>query len=313
MYSKKNAITLLILSLSAGKLWALPETYQSFEIPNSVNSSYLELSGGMISGQANEYVYEGDRKVSELNWKYSSTPILKAELSYYFLPRLSLNLKGWSTLDKNKAVMDDYDWLNPAQAKWTHWSHHTNTNVQANNFDVGLTAWLLSNTDYKFGITAGYEKTSFDFMARDGYLEYDDGKHIESISGNIPGVSYAQTFDTPYIGLSGNYLITKRVELKAGVKYSGYVNTMATDNHFQRQILFIDTARTQLISTTLGAGYYLNNNFQVFADATYNNFANARANTIVVSPVFRETYSFPKAGGLANQYYGFSVGLKYKP
>lgn len=121
-------------------------SFSTYAADYEFNGLSLSASLGILSGKAHEYVYhpETDTKLSQLDWRIKNAPIIKGELNYDVLDWLSMNGQGWTTLVKNKAAMDDYDWLNPYQDTWTHWSHHEDTHLNyANELDMSLRAWLM--------------------------------------------------------------------------------------------------------------------------------------------------------------------------
>lgn len=74
----------------------------SFGELESVKSS---LSIGNLQGQAREYVYVEDEKISQLNWKTKRALILKGAISYSVLPWLSLNFNGYTIIKSGKGMV----------------------------------------------------------------------------------------------------------------------------------------------------------------------------------------------------------------
>ena len=121
-------------------------------------------------------IQEQIKKLSQLDWRIKNAAIINGELNYDVLAWLSIKGRGWTTLAKNKAAMDDYDWFNPNQNHWTDWSHHENTHLNyANELDLSLRAWLLQDQSYKLGVAAGYQWNSFSWRSTGGCYQYNNG------------------------------------------------------------------------------------------------------------------------------------------
>lgn len=131
--------------LSASVLLALSHSAVASHHTNITDSLTVSTSLGLLNTEANEYVYDSNnRKVSQLDWKTENTPIIKMDVSWDLLSRLTLTARGWSTLSSSTGTMDDYDWLKPDQTKWTDWSHHDKTNLNyANEIDLNAKFWFL--------------------------------------------------------------------------------------------------------------------------------------------------------------------------
>ncbi|WP_237387691.1 omptin family outer membrane protease [Xenorhabdus sp. Sc-CR9] len=138
-----------------------------------------------------------------MNWKIKHTAIIKGELSWDALPYLTLNTRGWFASPSNSGKMDDYDWTNPNQSKWTHYSHHENTKLNsASEFDINLKGWILKQPNYKLGGVLGYQQTKFSWVAKGGRAIY---QNKSSEFENKPVITYKQEFSTPYMGLAGQH------------------------------------------------------------------------------------------------------------
>ncbi|EAT0258334.1 omptin family outer membrane protease [Salmonella enterica] len=73
----------------------------------------ISLSAGWLGGERREYVYDtiSGRKLSQLNWKIRSVPVLKAGITPGVGYRLTVDIGGWASLSSEYGVIDDYDWL----------------------------------------------------------------------------------------------------------------------------------------------------------------------------------------------------------
>lgn len=305
----KNKIVMLALtSLS------FTCTLDAYAVDYRLNGLSLSTSIGVLSGKANEYVYnqETGTKLSELNWRIKNAAIINGELNYDALSWLSMNGRGWITLTKNKAAMDDYDWLNPYQDTWTDWSHHENTHLNyANEVDLNLRAWLMQNEHYKLGLAAGYQWSSFSWRAIGGCYQYNNGSNMGCFPGNELGIGYQQKFRTPYLGLAGKYFINN-FEFNAFLKYSNWVSARDHDEHYARNLTFKEYGNnSRYYAATINSGYHVTRSATIFVEASYNHYSNGRADTEVIDNDTGEHFYENDSAGLSNKNYSVALGLQY--
>ncbi|HHT0594711.1 TPA: omptin family outer membrane protease [Legionella anisa] len=289
-------------------------TLDAYAVDFSLNGLSLSTSVGILSGKAHEYVYnlETGTKLSQLNWRIKNAAIIKGELNYDFLTWLSINGGGWITLAKNKAAMDDYDWLNPYQETWTDWSHHENTHLNyANEVDLNLRTWLMQNENYKLGLAAGYQWSSFSWRAIGGCYQYNSGADMGCFLGNQLGIGYQQKFRTPYVGLAGNYFINN-FEFNALLKYSNWVSAQDHDEHYMRNLTFKEHGNnSRYYAATINSGYHVTRNAKIFVEASYNHYSNGRADTEIIDNDTGVHFYESDSAGLSNKNYSVALGLQY--
>ncbi|MCW8386929.1 omptin family outer membrane protease [Fluoribacter dumoffii] len=289
-------------------------TFNAVAAEYQLNGLSLNASLGVLSGKAHEYVYYPHREsqLSQLDWRIKNAALLNGELNYDVLSWLSLNGRGWTTLAKNKAAMDDYDWFNPYQEDWTHWSHHENTHLNyANGLDLSLRAWLMQNQNYKLGLAAGYQWDAFSWRALGGCYEYNNGMNIGCFPDNFPGIGYQQKFRTPYVGLAGKYFINN-FEFNALLKYSNWVSARDHDEHYARQLTFKDQGNHfGYYAATLNAGYFVTRGAKIFVEGSYNHFSNGHADTEIINK-FSGAHGYESdSAGLSNKNYSLALGMQY--
>ena len=305
----KNKIVMLALT-------SLSITYSLNTYAAEYNENGLSLSTslGILSAKAHEYVYYSgtESKLSQLDWRIKNAAIINAEFNYDFLAWFSVNGRGWTTLAKSKSVMDDYDWFNPYQETWTDWSHHENTHLNyANELDLSLRAWLLQQQDYKLGLAAGYQWSSFSWRANGGCYQYNNGTYTGCFASDQPGIGYQQKFSTPYVGLAGKYFINN-FEFNALLKYSNWVTARDHDEHYERNLTFYEHGNNfTYYAATLNSGYFVSPHAKVFVEAAYNHYSNGRADTeIIDNDTGKHGYEDDSAG-LSNKNYSIALGMQY--
>jgi plasminogen activator len=197
----------------------------------------VSLGVGLLNGQAREKVYEAEsgQKISQLNWSMKQVPTLHLDLKYQPLNWLSLDLTGWTRVARGDGHMKDYDWADQDRVNWGHYSDHPDTRVtRAWQADFAGTAWALQRDDLALGVMLGYQRNQFGWQARAGRYTYSSGEGFRDESGQCPsgqkGISYQQTYDTPYVGPVGLYQF-RNWTLESKFKYSQWVRARDYDQH----------------------------------------------------------------------------------
>lgn len=287
----------------------------------SYNSSITDnlkvsTSLGLLSAESQESVYQPENqghKVSQLDWKVKNAPIIKMDISWDLLSRLTLTAKGWSTLSSADGFMDNYDWLNQNQINWSEWSHHSKTNLNhANEIDLNVKFWLLNNNNYRIGAISGYQQSNNSWVAYGGDLIYSNGSQLIKLSDDIMAISYKQKFNMPYIGLAGHYR-HQNFELNTMFKYSSWVNANGYDKHHLRNQTFNDTSKnSRYYGVAMDVGYYVTKNTKVFVEASWNRYSEGKGNSQMLNQATGQSINTLKGAGIAYRNQTLSLGLQHK-
>ncbi|MCL9685001.1 omptin family outer membrane protease [Legionella maioricensis] len=283
---------------------------------HDIDGFSLDVSVGYLSGKSKELVYDAPtgRKISELDWKISGESIIRGEANFHLFQWLDFNAQGWINLQQGRAVMDDYDWLNPNQISWTHWSHHEDTKLrQANEFDLNLRSWFIQQTSYQVAGIAGYQRTLFSFLGKGGCFTYNNGENIGCF---IPGesvIGYKQVYESPYIGLAGKYLV-KSFEFNGMFKFSNRVNAKDVDQHYLRNLTFHEqSSQSKYYNVVLNAGYFIKPQIKLFAEGSLGYFPNTMAKTEIIDNSTGAREYLPRgSAGLGNRNYIIALGVQYR-
>ncbi|MBD2782683.1 omptin family outer membrane protease [Xenorhabdus szentirmaii] len=316
---KLKLVTLGIISLAAAQTAYAAQAVQTTQVENTspinFNSSSISASAslGILSAETKEYLYNpisGD-KTSELIWKIKNTAVIKGDLAWDALPYLTLNARGWYASSSKSGKMDDYDWMNGSQSKWTHWSHHENTKLNsASEFDINVKGWILKQPEYKLGGVLGYQQTDFSWEATGGHGIYENKpKTFE----NKPLITYKQKFNTPYLGLTGQYRY-QDFEFNALLKFSPWVKAKDTDEHILNNETFkAKTSNSRYYSIGVDAGYYITPNVKVFSELTWNKFDNNKKGDVqLTNHSERSSETYRNTGSMGNTNYTISAGVQYR-
>lgn len=282
----------------------------------SPGSITVSASGGMLSGKSHEMVYDDvtGRKISQLDWKIKNVAILKGDVSWDAYTFLTLNARGWTSLASGSGHMDDYDWMNERQSSWTDHSSHPATNVNyANEYDLNVKGWIFQDSNYKAGVTAGYQETRFSWTATGGSYNYDNGANTGNFPAGERGIGYSQRFSMPYIGLVGQYRINN-VEFNALFKFSDWVRAHDNDEHYMRDLTFREkTTNSRYYGASIDAGYYVTPQAKVFAEFAYSSYEEGKGGTQMIDTTRGESDSIGgDAAGISNRNYTLTAGLQYR-
>lgn len=309
----KSLVAVMMIATLSGTAYA--ESVQF--TPNfSPESFTVSTSGGMLNGKSHELVYDAGtgRKVSQLDWKIKNLGIVKGDVSWDAYSFLTLNARGWTSLASGSSHMDDYDWLNASQAKWTDHSSHPNTDVNyANEYDLNVKGWLFKDKNYKAGVVAGYQETRFSWTATGGSYNYNNGADTGNFPEGERGIGYRQRFSMPYVGLTGQYRIND-FEFNALFKFSDWARARDNDEHYMRDLTFRDkSANSRYYGTTVDAGYYIAPNVKVFAEFAWSKYEEGKGSTQVIDNISGQTSSIGgEAAGIANKNYTITAGMQYR-
>ncbi|MFA3779597.1 omptin family outer membrane protease [Yersinia sp. 1652 StPb PI] len=276
----------------------------------------ISSSLGLLNAESQEFVYQpqyNGRKLSQIDWKAENTPIVKMDISWDLLSRLTLTARGWSTLSPAKGVMDDYDWKTLGQSKWTDWSHHEKTNLNyANEIDLNAKFWLLKQENYRIGMMAGYQRNNNSWTSYGGNYNYNSGNNLFTGSDSVTNIGYKQKFEMPYLGLAGSYHYQK-FEFNTLLKYSSWVNAYGDDEHYLRQLSFKDSSKgSRYYAVVIDAGYYVTDNTKLFVEASWNRHAEGKGDTQIIDTGAGVSANVANSAGIAQQNQTITIGLQYK-
>lgn len=274
----------------------------------------VALSGGWLGGESHEYVYDKDKKISQLDWKIKHAAIVRGHLDWAIAPRISLTLNGWTTLARGSGQMDDYDWLTENQTHWSHWSSWPAARLNyANQFEASLTGWWLQQPRYKLGAALGYQQTRISWQAQGGNYNYDNGTDIGRFPANERAIAYQQRFSAPWLGITGQYRY-QNIEFNALIKYSPYTSAHDNDEHYTGYDTFrLKTRNGVYWAASMDAGYYLSPQLKVLTALSWEAYRQKRGQIELHNYAEqRYDYSPPDAGGLSHKNYSLTAGVQYQ-
>lgn len=317
-------ILIPIVMLSINPTFASENNWLSQFTPGDLSISLS--SGLLLKSKAKEFVYMDDQsKGSELIWDTDSANIINTEISWQLHPKVSFNARGWTTLSKNSAVMDDYDWTSETDRDLlTDWSHHDRTPLNfANEFDVNFNVNLLDTPHYRLGALLGYQQNKYSWTAIGGtyyYSEQDsDGNYLEGsalsdvgeFDSNVNSIGYKQDFKMPYIGINSKFTYNN-FELITTLKYSNWVNASDHDEHYLGNTTFDTKANNgTYYGAIINAGYNIKPDTKLFTEFSWNEYKHVTTDSLNVNNETNEIASFKNGAGISNKAHSASIGIAY--
>lgn len=280
-----------------------------------------DISLGTLSGKTKERVYDpadGGRKVSQLDWKYTNTAIIKGAINWDLMPWISVGAGGWTTLSNQNGNMVDRDWVDASRPDtWTDESKHPNTRLNyANEFDLNIKGWLLNEPDYRLGVMAGYQESRYSFNATGGTYIYSEENGFRNDIGALPKgeklIGYKQRFKMPYIGLTGSYR-HKNIQFGGAFKYSSWVHSSDNDEHYSRMTTFRSKVNNQnYYSVAANVGYYVTPNAKIYIEGAWNRITNKKGDTFLFDRSDNTSEKNKNSAGIENYNLMATAGLTYR-
>jgi outer membrane protease len=218
----------------------------SFQIPPAHAAEFaFATEAGVLAGTTNEYVYEGDKCISRLDWKDNAIPVVsfsgQAALFGAFL-----RLEMASAVPAQNGTMEDYDFLVAGSDEPSLYSQHDA--YLDKYFDSSLTlGYDLRLLNWRIVSSMGFAYRNRKWTAADGFLQYpvsglwtgDEPK--QEVYG--PVISYEQALWFPVITLKAGYVLKERFLFSAGGSLYPVMWGDTIDNHLLRSEQFYDAMR----------------------------------------------------------------------
>ncbi|UVC10691.1 omptin family outer membrane protease [Rhizobium sp. TH2] len=269
-------------------------------------------SYGITAVKANELVWEGKAKVSQLIWKSQGISTFTGDAT--FALDKSFYLKAIGTIGfGGDGYMADYDWFNPG-GPWTHRSQHPDTRLD-HYFALGLEAGreVLSYDGTAVSLGGGFKYTDVKWSAYGGSYVYSD-TGFRADRGKFPdgekGISYQQQWPVPYLGVNLSHTEgawTFGSALQGGIA----VNADGTDDHWMRDLRFIDHFdTTPAVMISASAEYEFRPDTAFYLSGSFDHMFRTRADTDEIDKLTGDKHKFPDGAGADYQSVTVSLGLR---
>lgn len=305
----------LWLSILSTALLGLPAPAMAGDVLQSSADGTVVFRGscGITAIEANELVYAGKEKISQLIWKSSAistfTGQVKANLDPFFL-----RVTGTMGINGD-GHMRDYDWFIEGKP-WTHRSTHPDTRLNhyfAGTIEAGRE--VLSHDGTVISLGGGIKYTDVKWTAWGGSYVYS-GSGFRDLKGDFPddekGISYRQQWPVPFLGIDLTH--SEGPWTFAGAFQGGVaINGKGTDDHWMRDLRFIDQVETTpAVLITSSAEYEVRPNTALFVSGAFDQIIRGRADTDMINKHNGNKRHFADGAGADYMSITVSVGLRGK-
>lgn len=307
------------------------------DLVKKFNNSF-EIGIGKLNGKAQEIVFDGNKKLSQLDWALRDVKMLSFNFDRRLSDIFNIGLKYSNNIDhgSERGLMYDYDWLgkgydgNINEHNWTHRSISKLKVQKIQQFK--LTSSINIYNDIFF-TNIGYNYDNFkwrDYAQSYIYSSYDENtdtssnfrKNIGSFGG-VRAISYKQSFYTPFIGFAvKKSFLEKRLAFDFYANYSPIARSISYDTHHLRDLNLkskFDKMKYYNYGFNFGGKIYENLYAGIAYDFTY--YPLKRGDTYVTKTSnidsslnelnINETYISPNSAGIRNKNQSISFNLKY--
>ena len=269
-------------------------------------------SYGITAIKANELVYGGKAKVSQLIWKSQGISTFTGDATFALDKSFYLKAAGTIGLGGN-GYMADYDWLNPG-GPWTHRSQHPDTRLD-HYFALSLEAGreILSYDGTSVSLGGGFKYTDVKWSAYGGSYVYSSGS-FRNDRGDFPdgakGISYRQQWPVPYLGVNLSH--TEGAWTFGSVLQGGItVDANGTDDHWMRALRFIDHFdTTPAVMISASAEYEFRPDTAFYVSGLFDHMFRTRADTDMIDKTTGGKQKFSDGSGADYQSMTVSLGLR---
>lgn len=253
----KNLLGFTIASVVVSSLpvWAQDGT-------SSGHSGSVTYFAGIGSAnlRAGEYVYDGDYKVSQLDWesKGVKTGTIGAEVdigyAWKLKGRLDIGLGG-------NGFMEDRDWLSTSYPDWTHQSLHPDTDLDRYiNVLLEAERTVVDTGSTRVGLGGGVGYTNVKWTARGGSYIYSDVTLYDTVGNFTDGekvITYEQRIPTLFLSASAEQQVGK-FKLSGTLRGGASIGYKDVDDHWLRDLHFIERMNiAPMMGATVTADYQI--------------------------------------------------------
>ncbi|MBD8066643.1 omptin family outer membrane protease [Devosia sp. PTR5] len=282
---------------------ALPR--ETITLRGSIGAMYL---------RGDEYVFNGDRTLSQLIWE-SKVPVLRGGADLALGGGFSVSASG-AVAGFGSSYMEDYDWFIATDNfdDWTHRSQHPDTRLD-HYISLELTGgYEVARTDTAFvRAHAGARYTDLQWAAFGGSYIYSSNTGFRDTSGSFadgdPGITYRQQLPELFVGVDGEERYG-RFTLGGLLRGGLIVGAVATDDHWMRDLRFTDSLYAMpSIEVGLSAGYAMSDHVDVTLGGNFRQIFQQRGDTKAYNTVTGATDTYTNAAGASLRSVDITAGL----
>lgn len=261
--NNKIKYTLGTLLLLSSHQIAMAENMHIYSLSDDMTFD-ISLSAGSQTMLANETLRQPDtgHTVSKLVWDTKALAMIGISGALHFQEKYTLNLEYWFSANKSNTKLTDYDWLAYGYTgdNWTDRSISKDTDVSnAYSFDINAEFSTFKVSTTTLSTLIGYRQDSATRKAYGGEYIYSD-ENFRDTAGSFPdgelGISYQQTWKSPYLGFKTDTQITNSFSLNTKIIYSPFSKVKTLDRHYMRNLVGTSTHdKTTMYAANIGLNY----------------------------------------------------------
>ena len=285
---------------------------------------------GYLQGEATSWVYNTQaqsRAESKLPWTLDSVLMVGGGITFKPVSWLTLNADVWTKVSGN-SEMTDWDWIYDGgewKGDWTHWSHTDPVSLEDGQIiDLNASIPVYKTPKLTVHGLVGYLRdhwswdgtggTTHGIYSSDATVPEGFRDHIWTEQGNgANGITYEQTFDTPYLGI-GFGLKLNPITVNAKVIGSTFVNAEDYDHHLSRDLRFYGDfgGDNNMIGMTCEVVYDLTKSLSLGATVNYVNYSPMTGDVDNINDANGERYTTAGTAGTELQRTSLNLSLAYR-
>ncbi|THV14032.1 omptin family outer membrane protease [Rhizobium rhizophilum] len=301
------------LALAGIVLAAAPVSAQDARFGKSDGSFRYFAGIGMANIKAGEYVYSGNRKISQLDWesKGVKTGTIGGEVDIGYAWRLKGRLDVGLGGD---GYMEDWDWLSTSYSGWTHQSLHPDTELDRYiNVLLEAERALVDTGATRLGVGGGVGYTNVKWTARGGSYIYSDVTLHDTVgdfADGEKGISYEQRIPTLFLSANAEQRIGA-LTLSGVVRGGAALGYKGVDDHWMRDLRFTDTMDlAPMMGATVTADYRILPSAAIYVGGDFQQIFKTRGDARVRNTVTGASGSFDDGAATDYQSIMMTAGVK---
>ena len=302
-----------VLFVGGALLLATPAFGQDAHRGATAGSVLYYAGVGMANIKAGEYVYSGDRKISQLDWESKGvvTGTLGGEVdigyAWKLKGRLDVGLGG-------NGYMEDRDWLSTSYSGWTHQSLHPDTELDRYvNVLLEAEKALVDTGATRLGLGGGIGYTNVKWTARGGsYIYTDTTLHdtVGNFTDGLKGITYEQRIPTVFLSANAEQRIGA-LTLSGVLRGGAAISYKGVDDHWLRNLRFTDTLDpAPMVGATVTADYQILQSASIYVGGDFQKIFKTRGDAHVRHTVTGASGSFEDGAAADFQSITLSAGVK---
>jgi len=287
-----------------------------------------ELNWHMNSGETRELVFYDEALLSELRWPTPLAVMLDHHFTYQLNKDIPLYFTYSHLLYADNGFMEDRDWGTNKNSPLTAYSASTSimkrndelnifTSIPIFSRDIETSTDMISLSARGIG-GHRYHTTAWTSMGGGQVSNERDpeglgGPHdyYMSFDPRLQGISYTHTRHMPFFGSMVNLSI-KNVDMLFSGIFSPWVNSLNTDIHHYRALVFIDTIHNaKYFELGFATRYHISKTLQIGMNYSYDHLFKKRGPIYLYDLIDGDSQIAYSMGSVASASHSVRFGFRY--